>query len=254
MERLGIDIGGSGIKAAIVDTQRGELRSERLRYPTPEDSTPRAVLKLIAQLRDDFGWQGPVGCGFPGVVRAGQVLTAANLHKEWIGVDLREQLAKLFGSPAHCLNDADAAGLAEVAYGAGKGEPGVTLMVTIGTGLGSALFRDGVLMPNLELGHLLVVPPGEKRPIEAEQWASGAVRKREDLKWPEWGERFNYVLCRYRDYLWPSLIIIGGGASKKFEKFAPCLDVGVPIRPALMNNNAGIVGAAAFAAGEGAAH
>ena len=245
MEILGIDIGGTGIKGALVDANTGELRSERIRHKTPGVATPENVFEVVAQLRDDFSWKGPVGCGFPGIIKEGVVHSAANLDDSWIGVSLSERLTKLFGQPAQCLNDADAAGLAEIAYGAGKGYSGVMLMITVGTGLGTALFLDGKLVPNTEFGHLLIVPQAGMAPVNAEKWASGIARKRDELKWSQWAKRFNSVLKAYSFYFSPNRFIIGGGIVKKYDKFADELDVQGEVVPAVMGNMAGIIGAAA---------
>lgn len=249
MEVLGIDIGGTGIKGALVDGATGKLLSERIRHKTPGEPTPDHVFSVIEQLKQDFSWSGPVGCGFPGIVRSGIVYSAANLHPDWINFHLSEHLEKCFGHTAFSLNDADAAGLAEIAYGAGKGIHGVVLMVTVGTGIGTALFVNGNLVPNTEFGHLLIKRKGEP-PITAEKWASTVARKTEDIKWSTWTERFNQVLNSYSFFLGPQRFIIGGGVVKKFEKFQEFLNLNsdAEVVPAQMGNLAGIVGAAAMAA------
>lgn len=240
MEVLGIDIGGSGIKGAPVDTEEGILLAERWRLPTPEGAKPGPVADTVAEIAHHFAWQGPIGCGFPAAVRGGVALTAANIHKKWIGTNAADLFSETSGCPVYVINDADAAGLAEMGFGAGRGLPPnhVVLLVTIGTGLGTALFTDGHLLPNAELGHI------EMNGEDAEVSASDAARKREDLSWENWAERFNaYLLCLEK-LLWPDLIILGGGVSKKSERFIPYLTVQAKVVPAQLQNEAGIVGAA----------
>jgi polyphosphate glucokinase len=238
MEILGIDIGASAVKGALVDLDAGDLSSDRLRLPVPERATPEAVLAAIAKIVDHFGWEGAVGCGFPGVVRHGKVFTAANLDKSWIGLDLRETLSRELACPVTVLNDADAAGLAEVRFGAGKGRRGVVLVLTLGTGIGSALFIDGRLVPNTEFGHI------EIEGQTAEQRASDRAREKEELSWKKWAERLDRVLDRMNLHLWPDLVILGGGVSKRHEKFLPLLTTKLAVVPAALRNRAGIVGAA----------
>lgn len=238
MEILGIDIGGSGVKGAPVDLDTASLAGERLRIPTPQPSSPDAVLDTVAKVVEHFAWDGPVGCGFPGVVRHGRVDTAANLDRGWVGTDLRAALSERTACPVTVLNDADAAGLAEVRYGAGRGRRGVVLMLTLGTGIGSALFIDGRLVPNTEFGHLDI----RGKPAEAR--ASDRVREQKGLTWKKWAERVDELLARLRLYLWPDLVIVGGGVSKKHEKFLPLLTTPVEVVPAKLRNEAGIVGAA----------
>ncbi len=239
MDILGIDVGGSGIKGAPVDTTRGELLAERIRLPTPEPSKPKAIAEVITQIALRFNWKGPIGCGFPAVMRRGVALTAANIHKSWIGTDAAALFSEATGCRCTVINDADAAGLAEIHFGAGRRhQQGVVLIVTVGTGIGTALFVDGHLLPNTELGHI------EMGGQEAEAVASDAARKREDLKWDVWAARFDAYLQTMERLFWPDLIIIGGGIVKKQEKFMPLLNVRVPVVPAQLGNNAGIVGAA----------
>ncbi|BBL60708.1 polyphosphate--glucose phosphotransferase [Methylomonas koyamae] len=239
---LGVDIGGSGIKGAIVNTETGELVSERHRIDTPQPATPEAVAAVLAQLVVHFHWNGPVGCGFPAAVQHGVALTASNISKEFIQTDID----KLFSEATTCacfnVNDADAAGLAEMHFGHGVGQSGVVLLVTVGTGLGTALFTDGNLLPNTELGHIFL-----ENGIKAERYASDAARKIEDLGWKTWGKRFNTYLTAMERLFWPDLIILGGGASKKFDKFQDQLALNTPVKPAVFLNQAGIVGAALFA-------
>ncbi len=238
MEVLGIDIGGSGVKGAPVDTATGALLTPRHRLPTPQPSKPRAVAQTVAEIVKHFNWRGPVGCGFPAVVRGGVTFTAANVHKRWIGANAAGLFAEATGCPVRVVNDADAAGLAEMAFGAGKGRMGVVLIVTVGTGLGTALFTDGHLLPNAELGHIIVAGG------DAELWATDAVRTREKLSWKKWSARLDDYLRRLEELLWPDLIIIGGGVSKQHEKFIPRLTVQAEVVPAQLLNEAGIVGAA----------
>ena len=242
MEILGVDIGGSGIKVARVDAIKGELLSERVRLATPQPSTPSAVAGALSEIVRELAWVGPIGCGFPAVVQGGVVRTAANVSKKWIGTNAEE----LFTSATECrtfvVNDADAAGLAEMRFGAGRGRNGVVMMITIGTGLGTALFTEGQLLPNTELGHLYV------KGIKAEHYASDAVRKDKGLSWKKWGKRFDRVLREYEALFWPDLFVLGGGASNKFEKFGQYLTVKAEVVPAQMLNEAGIVGAALAAA------
>jgi polyphosphate glucokinase len=236
---LGIDIGGTGIKAAPVDTSTGQLTSPRQKLATPQPATPAAVAKIAGQLVRDFDWTGPMGITFPGVVAGGIVHTAANMDASWIGVDA----VKLFGSetkqPATVLNDADAAGIAEMRFGAGKGVPGTVLLLTLGTGIGSALFIDGILVPNTEFGHI------EIRGKDAEKRASEHAREEHDLSWGDWAGRVDEYLEQMEALLSPSLIIIGGGVSRKSDKFLPFLTrLRAKVVPAALHNDAGIVGAA----------
>jgi polyphosphate glucokinase len=246
MEVLGIDIGGSGIKGAPVDPDSGTLLAPRYRIPTPTPAKPSPVAKKVAKIAKHFSWQGPLGIGFPGVVRKGVTLTAANIHADWEGLNAAKFIKKVTGHKTCIINDADAAGLAEMAFGAGRGRQGVVLLITIGTGLGSALFTDGHLLPNCEFGHL------EIDGVDAEWRASDAARKREKLSWKKWGRRFNKYLHTMERLFWPDLIILGGGISKKYENFMPYIDVQAEVLPAQMLNEAGIVGAAIGACKKGA--
>jgi len=239
MHVLGVDIGGTGIKGAPVDTERGELLTKRFRLETPRPSTPTAVAATIATVVEHFGWRGPVGCGFPGVVTNGAVLTAANVSKKWLGVAADHLLEKATGAPFHLINDADAAGLAEMRFGAGKGCSGVTLMLTLGTGIGTALFLDENLVPNFELGQL------ELNGKNAEKWASARARDKNSLSMKRWARRINVYLERMHTHFWPDRIILGGGGSKHFEQLAPYLgSVAGRVVPAKLRNQAGIIGAA----------
>ncbi|MFI7642377.1 polyphosphate--glucose phosphotransferase [Nonomuraea sp. NPDC049400] len=238
MNVMGIDIGGSGIKGAPVDTEAGALVKDRLRIPTPQPSKPDEVAEAVASIVKHFGWNGPVGVTFPGVVKDGVVLTAANVDHSWIGVDA----AGLFGG-ATVLNDADAAGVAEMTFGRGRGERGTVLVLTFGTGIGSALFTDGTLVRNTELGHL------ELHGKVAEHRAAARVREEHDMSWEKWAERVEEYLKHVEMLFSPSLIVIGGGASKKADRFLPHITLDTPVVPAALQNEAGIIGAALAAAG-----
>ena len=238
MKVLGIDIGGSGIKGAVVDTKTGVLTTPRLRIATPVPSKPNRVADVVWDIVDHFDWSGAVGCGFPSPVQNGITLTAANVHKKWAGTNAERLLSKATGCPFYVLNDADAAGIAEMTFGAGRKRKGVVIIVTIGTGLGTALFTDGHLLPNAELGHV------ELNSFDAESKASDAARKREKLSWKQWGRRFDKYIQHLERLFWPDLFILGGGVSKKSEKFMPYLNVRSKIVTAQLLNEAGIVGAA----------
>lgn len=237
---LGVDIGGTGIKGALVDTKRGELIGERHRIATPQPATPRAVAKTVAEIVEHFKWKGRIGCTVPARVRRGIVETAINITEDWIGTDASKLISKKAGLPALVLNDADAAGLAEIRFGAGKGESGTVMMLTLGTGLGSALFVDGTLVPNTEFGHL------ELDGVILEHTAANAVRVREDLPWEDWAERVQAALDHIEFILSPDLIIIGGGVSRphRWEEFGHLLQTKARLVPAALTNEAGIVGAA----------
>ena len=235
---LGIDIGGSGIKGAVVNTKTGKFINKRHRIETPNPATPEAVAEVINKLVQHFKWEGPVGCGFPAVVQNGVVKTAANIDQTWIGVDAGKLFSEVTGLPVTVINDADAAGLADIKFGAGKAVNGSILMLTIGTGIGSAFFTHGTLLPNTELGHLIL--NGQ----DAEKYASDATRKNDKLGWKDWSARLNEYLLEMERLFWPELIIIGGGISKKMEKFAQEFTVKTKVVPARLLNNAGIIGAA----------
>jgi polyphosphate glucokinase len=242
MQILGVDVGGSGIKGAIVDTVKGELVTERYRVETPQPATPEAIAAALAQLVIHFNWSGPVGCGFPAAIQHGIARTAANISPSFIGTPIDKLFSEATKCPCYSLNDADAAGMAEMHFGEGVGQSGVVLLITIGTGLGTVLFTDGKLLPNTELGHLYL-----KNGKKAEHFASGAVRKTQDLSWESWGKRFNTYLTMMEELFWPDLIILGGGASKKFDRFKGQITVEAPVKPAVFLNQAGIVGAALYA-------
>ncbi len=236
--RLGIDIGGSGIKGAPVDIGRGELIAERLRIATPQPATPESVARCVAEIVEHFEWHGPIGATMPGVVKQGVVLTAANIDEEWIGTDAATLFAEASDNPVMVLNDADAAGIAEMRFGAGKDRLGVVIMITLGTGIGFAVFNDGVLLPNVEMGHI------EINGRDAETLASARVREEDDTSWKKWAESVDLYLDRIDNLLWPDLIIIGGGVSKKADKFFSHLNTRAELVPATLLNEAGIVGAA----------
>ncbi len=242
MELLGIDIGGSGIKGAIVNATTGELVTERRRLTSPETFQPDEVVAVAAELVKDFGYSGPIGVGFPAVVMRGTVVTppTALAFPGWENVNLAERLSAATGCPTTVANDADVACLAEMYFGAGQGRTGVVMVFTIGTGIGSALFTDGRIVPNTELGRLYL----RNRKKTIEQWASDRVREEEKLSWKEWGERLNEYLNYVELLFWPDVIIIGGGVSKKHEKFFPHIKLRAELLPAALRNEAGIVGAA----------
>jgi polyphosphate glucokinase len=247
MNVFGIDVGGSGIKGAPVDTETGELVAERVRIKTPKPARPEAIVKTSVRLVRRSGWEGPVGCGFPAVVKDGVVRTAANIDEANVGFDMQGRLERELGNPVCVINDADAAGLAEMRWGAGREIEGVVLVLTLGTGIGSSLFVGGRLVPNTELGHI------EIRGQDAEHYASDSARKRDDLSWREYAERLDEYLHRIEDLLWPDLIVVGGGISKKSEKFLPHLTARTKIVPAQLLNEAGIAGAALAGIPTGAA-
>jgi len=235
---LGIDIGGTGIKAAPVDVVAGRLLAVRVKLPTPRPAAPDSMAPIIRQLVDKFAWQGPIGSTFPGVVSAGTIRTAANLDHGWIGINGPAFLGEAAGQPVTVLNDADAAGIAEMRFGAGRGEQGTVLLLTLGTGIGSALFYNGVLIPNTEFGHIEI---GGR---DAEERASERAREEQDLSWGKWAGRVDTYLEKMEALLSPDLIIIGGGISKKSDKFLPKLTLKARVVPASLQNDAGIVGAA----------
>ena len=242
MKILGVDVGGTGIKGAVIDTATGELVSERLRIESPRPATPESIGVTIRALVERHRWSGPIGIGFPAAIQHGVARTAANIDPAFIGLAVADYFARQTGCPVYVANDADVAGLAELRFGAGRGVAGVVLVVTIGTGLGTALFSDGHLLPNTELGHILL-----DNGLEAERYASEAVRDAENLKWKEWGDRFNRYLVALENLFWPDLIVLGGGASKKLDQFAARITVRTPVVPARFLNQAGMIGAALFA-------
>lgn len=241
MQVLGIDIGGSGIKGAIVDVVNGELVTEHLHLATPHLATPEAVLEVVNQLVQQFNWSGMIGCGFPAVIDNGYARTAANIDDGWIDFDVASALTATTGCRCAVINDADAAGLAEMRFGAGLGNTGTVLVLTLGTGIGSALFHGGQFFPNLELGAL----PYKGVPIE--RYASAAVRREQNLSWDKWAERLNRFFASVESILTPELIIVGGGVSSKHDKFFPLLETQAELIPAHFFNQAGIIGAACHA-------
>jgi polyphosphate glucokinase len=238
MQILGIDIGGTGIKGAPVDPITGTLLADRYRLPTPKGAKPNPMAQVVKQVAEQFEWHAPIGCGFPAVIRNGVAESAANINEKWIGINVAQLFSDATGCPVHVVNDADAAGLAEVTFGVGKGVKGVVMMITIGTGLGSALFIDGKLVPNTELGHI------EVECDDAETLASDVVRKRESLSWKKWAKRLDKYLMTLERLFSPDLMILGGGAIKKQDQFFPLLTLHTRVIPAEMGNDAGIVGAA----------
>ena len=242
---FGVDVDGSGVKGGIVDLDTGLLIGERFKLLTPQPSTPAAIAKTVAEVVAHFGWTGPLGVAYPGVVVNGVVQTAANVDKSWIGTDADDVIsAAVGGLPVTVLNDADAAGLAENRYGAGRDKSGVIVLLTFGTGIGSAVIHKGVLLPNTELGHLEV---GGK---EAEHRAASSVKERKEWSYPRWSEEVTKVLIAIENLIWPDLFIAGGGISRKSEKWIPLLKNRTPVVAATLLNEAGIVGAAMAAQGD----
>ncbi len=235
---LGVDIGGTGIKGAPVDTRTGELIAPRFRIPTPHPATPEAVGETVAQIAEHFDWTGTIGATFPAVVQHGTVRTAANVDQSWIGQDAGALFTAACNSAVTVVNDADAAGIAEMEFGAGRHRHDTVIVVTLGTGIGSAVFVGGTLVPNTELGHLQV------RGRDAEKRAAESAREREELSWKQWAKRLNEYFTALEALLWPDLIVVGGGVSKKSEKFLPRLETRAEVVPAMLLNEAGIVGAA----------
>ena len=236
--RLGVDIGGTGIKGAPVDLATGALTADRHRILTPKPATPDAVADTVADVVAHFDWKGPVGITFPSVVKDGITFTASNIDPAWIGLDADKLLTDRLGMDAHVLNDADAAGLAEARYGAGRDQKGIVLLLTLGTGIGSALFFDGQLLPNSELGHLQM--DGKA----AEKLASERARIEADISWKKYAKRLDAYIDYVEMLLWPDLIILGGGGAKKADKFLPLMTTRARVVPAILGNDAGIVGAA----------
>jgi polyphosphate glucokinase len=242
MEVLGIDVGGTGIKGAPVNTETGELLKERHRIPTPQPATPEAMANVIKELVDFFEWKGKIGLGFPAVIQKGIVQTASNIDNSWIGISINKYLSEKTGCDVVTVNDADAAGVAELNFGGGIDKIGIILLLTIGTGVGSVLFVDGKLIPNTELGHMQF---GKKT---VENYVSNSVRELNELSWKSWGKRFNKVLNYFESLFYPDLIIVGGGISKKMDKFEEFLKIKTKLIPAQLMNEAGIIGAAVYAA------
>ena len=238
MDILGIDVGGSGIKGAPVDISTGELVAERYRIKTPKGAKPKPVAETVAKIANYFEWNGPIGIGFPAPIKGGVAMMAANISGQWVGVNADELFSKATDCPCTTMNDADAAGLAEMEFGAGSGQPGTVIVLTLGTGIGTAIFHRGKLLPNTEFGHL------EMNRKDAEYRASDFARQRDDLSWKKYAKRLSKYLAAMEKLFWPDLFIIGGGISKDHEKFLPLLTTEAPVVPAQQFNNAGIVGAA----------
>lgn len=238
MQILGIDVGGSGIKGAPVDTETGQLLAERIRIKTPKNGEPEPIAEVVKQIAKSFNWNGPIGIGFPAPIKSGVAMMAANVSEKWVGTNADALFTKVTGCDCTLINDADAAGLAEMTFGAGRGQPGTVIMITLGTGIGTAIFHRGHLLPNTEFGHLEV--KGE----DAEFRASDAARQREDLSWKKYAKRLNKYFEAMENLFWPDLFIIGGGISKESEKYLPLLTIETPVVTAQLLNEAGIVGAA----------
>jgi len=238
MQILGIDVGGSGIKGAPVDIKTGKLTAERLRIKTPPGAEPQAVAEVVAEIAKSFNWKGPIGIGFPAPIKSGVAMMAANVSQKWVGTNADNLFTRVTGCDCTMINDADAAGLAEMQFGAGRGQAGTVILITLGTGIGTAIFYRGNLLPNTEFGHL------EMKGKDAEHRASDAVRQREDLSWKKYAKRLNKYLAQMEKLFWPDLFIVGGGISKQSEKYLPLLKIETPVVPAQFLNEAGIVGAA----------
>jgi len=243
MQILGVDVGGSGIKGAPVDTKTGKLLGERIRIKTPKEAEPQPVAEVVAEIAKSFNWKGPIGIGFPAPIKAGVAMMAANISEKWVGTNADDLFTTVTGCDCMMINDADAAGLAEMEFGAGKGQPGTVILITLGTGIGTAIFHRGNLLPNTEFGHL------DMKGMDAEHRASAAVREREELSWKKYAKRLNKYLAAMEKLFWPDLFIVGGGISKQSEKYIPLLNIETPVVPAQFLNEAGIVGAA-LAAGK----
>jgi polyphosphate glucokinase len=236
---LGIDIGGSGIKGAPVDIHTGELSAERFRIDTPQPATPKKVAEAVQELSKHFNWDSaPIGCTFPAIVKRGVAYSAANVDESWIGANVEELLNAATGCPVHCLNDADAAGLAEIEFGAARGVRGLVILLTFGTGIGSAFFWNGELIPNTELGHMEIDGKG------AEKRCAASIREKKSLGWKKWAKRVDRYLKRLEFLFSPELIVVGGGVSKKADRFFKYLEVKTRLLPAAAQNEAGIIGAA----------
>ena len=238
MHILGIDVGGSGIKGAPVDTETGQLLAERIRIKTPKNGEPEPIAEVVNQIAQSFNWKAPIGIGFPAPIKGGVAMMAANVSEKWVGTNADALFTKITGCDCTMINDADAAGVAEMSFGAGRGNYGTVIMITLGTGIGTAIFHRGQLLPNTEFGHLEV--EGE----DAEFRASDAARQREELSWKKYAKRLNKYLSTMENLFWPNLFIIGGGISKESEKYLPLLTIETPVVTAQLLNEAGIVGAA----------
>ncbi|SDB56208.1 polyphosphate glucokinase [Flavobacteriaceae bacterium MAR_2010_188] len=242
MKILGIDIGGSGMKGALIDAVSGEMLTERFRIPTPESRHPGEMAKVFKEIVDHFNYEGPIGCGFPTMVKNGICMETGNLHKEWYHLNITALFSGICGQPVTVVNDADAAGYAAMNYGIGKGTKGFVIMITIGTGLGSGAFYNGELIPNFELGQ---IPYKKYKKIE--DWAAASIKERDGLSFKKWGKRFNKFLSYVEILVSPDLIILGGGTSDDFDCFKKWIKIETPVLPAHLGNHAGIIGAAAAA-------
>lgn len=240
MEILGIDVGGSGIKGALVNSVTGEMLTERFRIPTPNSRKPEKMAEVVRQIVEHFDYKGTVGVGFPTIIKHGVCKSSGNLHDTWDGVNVAELFSNATGQPFVVLNDADAAGYATMNYGVGKGKQGLVIMITVGTGLGSGAYLNGELIPNFELGQIPY-----KKYDKIESWAAGSIKERDNLSFKKWGKRFNTFLGYVELLVSPDLIIIGGGISKDYDEFKRYIDIETPVIPAELQNHAGIVGAAA---------
>lgn len=240
MEILGIDIGGSGMKGALVNMETGKMVTERFRIPTPKSRKPNEMAEVVAKIVKHFDYKGPVGCGFPTVIKKGICKSQGNLHKKWKGTDVEALFEKATGLDVTVTNDADAAGYATMNYGIGQQEKGLVVMITIGTGLGSGAFLDGRLIPNFELGQIPY-----KKHIKIEAWAAASIKEKEDLSYKKWGKRFNKFLELVELIVAPDLIILGGGTSKDWKEFKDYITIDTRVVPAGLQNHAGIIGAAA---------
>ena len=238
MQILGIDVGGSGIKGAPVDTDTGQLLGERIRIKTPKKGEPEPIAQVVKQIAESFNWNGPIGIGFPAPIKGGVTLMAANVSDKWVGTNADKLFTKITGCECTLINDADAAGLAEMSFGAGRAQNGTVILLTLGTGIGSAIFHNGHLIPNTEFGHVEI--KGE----DAEFRASALARQRDKLSWKKYTKRLTKYLQTMEKLFWPDLFIIGGGISKDAEKFLPMLEITTKVVPAQLLNEAGIVGAA----------
>ena len=245
MKILGIDVGGSGIKGGIVDIEKGEMITDRYRIPTPQPATPDAIIETITKIIDHFEWKGSVGVGFPAAIVNEIVRTASNIDKSWIGVNASQIIEDKTGCATHLVNDVDAAGFAEMKFGAGIDQKGVVFMAAFGTGIGTAIFKNSVLMPNTELGHL------KMKDMIAEDYAANSVREKNNLSWEDWGSRVNEYLEYIEKLFYPDLIVIGGGVSTDFSDFKEYLTLSTTVIPAKNKNHAGIIGSALAAHAEG---
>lgn len=238
MQVLGIDVGGSGIKGAPVNTETGELLAERIRIKTPNNAEPQPIADVVAEIARSFKWNSPIGIGFPAPIKSGVAMMAANISPKWIGTNADDLFTQTTGCDCTMINDADAAGLAEMKFGAGRGQPGTVIMLTLGTGIGTAIFYRGNLLPNTEFGHLDMLGR------DAEHRTSDAARQRDMLTWKKFAKRLTRYLKEMEKLFWPDLFIVGGGISKESDKYLPLLKIQTPIIPAQLLNQAGIVGAA----------